>query len=180
MPPVSRLPFAAGAKPKGRPAQGNSPDDRIPRGPDCHRLKRVCADLLSACAFARLHDPAGPQDAFSQACGIYLVRCSSNFKTNLRAGTVLPPAGRSRAQRKETRREDHVPSHRPQMSSGRLFLDRVGRHQSPSPLHRPAQLNMHSRNLGDKADISTLPESGHFYFALTRISRHLPAPPRQV
>jgi hypothetical protein len=35
---------------------------------------------------------------------------------------------------KRTRREDHAPSHRPQMSSGRLFLDRVGRHQSPSPL----------------------------------------------
>jgi hypothetical protein len=31
-----------------------------------------------------------------------------------------------------TRREEHALSHRPQMSSGRLFLDRVGRHQSPS------------------------------------------------
>ncbi len=28
-----------------------------------------------------------------------------------------------------TCREDHVPSHRPQMSSGRLILERVGRHQ---------------------------------------------------
>jgi hypothetical protein len=28
-----------------------------------------------------------------------------------------------------------------QMSSGRLFLDRVGRHQSPSPLHRHSQHN---------------------------------------
>ncbi len=37
---------------------------------------------------------------------------------------------------KRTRREDHVPSHRPQMSSGRLFLDRVARQQCPSPLHR--------------------------------------------
>ena len=40
---------------------------------------------------------------------------------------------------KRTRREDHALSHRPQMSSGRLFLDRVGRHQSPSPLHRHIQ-----------------------------------------
>jgi hypothetical protein len=37
---------------------------------------------------------------------------------------------------KRTHREDRVPSHRPQMSSGRLFLDRVARQQCPSPLHR--------------------------------------------
>jgi hypothetical protein len=49
---------------------------------------------------------------------------------------TLPPSPGKR-----TRREDHVPSHRPQMSSGRLFLDRVGRHQSPSPLHRHIQNN---------------------------------------
>jgi hypothetical protein len=29
------------------------------------------------------------------------------------------------------------------MSSGRLVLDQVGRHQSPSPLHRRDQLNTH-------------------------------------
>jgi len=37
---------------------------------------------------------------------------------------------------KRTCREEHIPSHRPQMSSGRLFLDRVARQQCPSPLHR--------------------------------------------
>ncbi len=31
------------------------------------------------------------------------------------------------------------------MSSGRLFLDRVGRHQSPSPLHRRDQNNLFAR-----------------------------------
>jgi len=66
-----------------------------------------------------------------------------------------------------TRREDHAPSHRPQMSSGRLFLDRVGRHQSPSPLHRHSQFNMHFSQAPAKGDISTLPAGGHFYFALT-------------
>ena len=40
---------------------------------------------------------------------------------------------------KRTRRKGRAPSHRPQMSSGRLFLDRVGRHQSPSLLHRRDQ-----------------------------------------
>ena len=38
--------------------------------------------------------------------------------------------------KKRTRREDHAPSHRPQMSSGRLFLDRVARQHCPSSLHR--------------------------------------------
>ena len=66
-----------------------------------------------------------------------------------------------------TRREDHALSHRPQMSSGRLFLDRVGRHQSPSPLHRRSQNNTHSKSSPAKGDISTLPARGHFYFALT-------------
>jgi hypothetical protein len=32
------------------------------------------------------------------------------------------------------------------MSSGRLFLDRVGRHQSPSPLHRRDQNNLIARS----------------------------------
>ena len=45
--------------------------------------------------------------------------------------------------RKRTRREEHALSHRPQMSSGQLFLDRVGRHQSPSPLRRHAQTTTH-------------------------------------
>ena len=58
-------------------------------------------------------------------------------------------------------------SHRPQMSSGRLFLDRVGRHQSPSPLHRHGQINMHFPRAEEKDDISTLPGRRHFYFALT-------------
>jgi hypothetical protein len=31
------------------------------------------------------------------------------------------------------------------MSSGRLFLDRVGRHQSPSPLHRRDQNKLIAR-----------------------------------
>ena len=35
----------------------------------------------------------------------------------------------------------NMPSPSSAMSSGRLFLDRVGRHQSPSPLHRHSQHN---------------------------------------
>ena len=52
-------------------------------------------------------------------------------------------------------------------SSGRLFLDRVGRHQSPSPLRQHSQFNMQFPQAPAKGDISTLPARGHFYFALT-------------
>ncbi len=48
------------------------------------------------------------------------------------------------------------------MSSDRLFLDRVGRHQSPSPLHRHEQLNTHSLMTRVKGDISTLHRLGTF------------------
>ena len=53
------------------------------------------------------------------------------------------------------------------MSSGRLFLDRGGRHQSPSPLHRHGQNNTRPLSGPAKPDISTLQRIGHFYFALT-------------
>jgi hypothetical protein len=68
---------------------------------------------------------------------------------------------------KRTRREDHALSHRPQMSSDRLFLDRVARQHCPSPLHRHTQINTHSREPWAKGDISTLRGTRHFYFALT-------------
>src|SRR5262249_46569407 len=68
---------------------------------------------------------------------------------------------------KRTRREDHALSHRPQMSSGRLFLDRVGRHQSPSPLRRHAQTTTHFPRRNSEPELSILPGSGTFYFALT-------------
>ena len=48
------------------------------------------------------------------------------------------------------------------MSSGRLSLDRVGRHQSPSPFHRHGQINTHSQMRGPKEDISTLHQLGTF------------------
>ena len=71
-----------------------------------------------------------------------------NPKTKSWVGTTPPPAGRAPSPGKRTRREDHALSHRPQMSSGRLFLDRVGRHQSPSPLHRHGQDNLIARTQG--------------------------------
>ena len=78
-----------------------------------------------------------------------------------------------------TRREDHALSHRPQMSSGRLFLDRVGRHQSPSPLRRQHRLPRTSHG-PSKGEISTLPARGHFYFALTRATATLTSGPSDI
>src|ERR1035437_2711225 len=59
-------------------------------------------------------------------------------KTKSRGGTEPPPAGRPRAQAKE-RVGRTTPFSSSAMSSGRLFLDRVARQQSPSPLHRYRQ-----------------------------------------
>jgi len=67
---------------------------------------------------------------------------------------------------KRTRREDRAPSHRPQMSSDRLFLDRVARQHCPSPLHRHTQINMHPSEAPAKGDVSTLPSRGTFLFCL--------------
>jgi len=49
-----------------------------------------------------------------------------------------------------------------QMSSGRLSLDRVGRHHCPSPFHRHGQINTHSPIRAGKGDISTLHGLGTF------------------
>jgi len=47
-----------------------------------------------------------------------------------------------------TRREDQRSRPIVSMSSGRLFLDRVGRHQSPSSLHRRDQIKLVARSEG--------------------------------
>jgi hypothetical protein len=59
-------------------------------------------------------------------------------------GFQPPPAGRPRPQVKERVGRTTLFSSSA-MSSGRLFLDRVGRHQSPSPLHRRDQNKMIAR-----------------------------------
>jgi len=103
-----------------------------------------------------------PQVAFSRHGGIFR---SDVFHSSFEPGPAYRfPAGSGpgyKARRKETRLLIVA------TSSGRLFLDRVGRHQSPSPLHRHPQFNMHSSQASAKGDISTLPARGHFYFALT-------------
>jgi hypothetical protein len=87
-------------------------------------------------------------------------------QSNLRAGAAPRWSAPSLSIR--TRREEQPRlCSSSAMSSDRLFLDRVGRHQSPSPLHRLSQTNTHSSHAQTKGDISTLLRRGHFYFALT-------------
>ena len=84
---------------------------------------------------------------------------------NLRVGYRLPLVGPRASVKGRDGRSASCPSSA--MSSGRLFLDRVARQQSPSPLHRHPQINTHSREAQTKGDVSTLLGRGHFYFALT-------------
>jgi hypothetical protein len=103
-----------------------------------------------------------PEGAFSRHGGIY--RSDVSFTSCKLGPAYRIPVGSGpspEARRKETRLPIVA------TSSGRLFLDRVSRHQSPSPLHRHWQTNMHFSQASEKGDISTLPAGGHFYFALT-------------
>jgi len=159
-------------KGKVRPIPGNAPHDRpVSRGIS-YSLWSICDDPFPATRFPQLSIP-GARYAFFKAwrnlsgpMGFQSQTQNQNQNQTLaRNQTASRWSAPSQGQR--TRREDHALSHRPQMSSGRLFLDRVGRHQSPSPLRRHEQLNMHSSGARAKGDISTLPGRGHFYFALT-------------
>jgi hypothetical protein len=150
---------------KVRPSQGNSPHDRpVSRG-IIPSFRRICDDPFRATPFPLQPTILRHPVCVFQAWRNLSVRCGST-KTKPWGGTVPPPVGRPRAQVKE-RVGRTTPFSSSAMSSGRLFLDRVGRHQSPSLLHRQPQNNMHFAEPRAKGDISTLPERGQFYFALT-------------
>ena len=78
---------------------------------------------------------------------------------------VPPPVGRPRSPAKG-RDGRGTPCPSSPMSSGRLFLDRVARQQSPSPLHRQPQHNTHFSNGPGKGDISTLHKRVTFLFCV--------------
>jgi hypothetical protein len=157
---------------KVRPIPGNAPRNRLVSR-WISLLWSICDDPFPATRFPQLSIPGARHLRFLRHGGIYLVRWgfqNQNQNQNLTQAREHTASRRSApSQGQRTRREDRALSHRPQMSSDRLFLDRVGRHQSPSPLHRQPQNNMHSSEPWPKGDISTLPARGHFYFALTQI-----------
>jgi hypothetical protein len=153
---------------KVRPVRGNSPHDRpVSRGIS-FSFWRICDDPFPATPFPQRHRsilrrPVCVFEAWRNLSGPMWFQSQNQTLGRDRAASRRSAPGPG----KRTRREDHVPSHRPQMSSGRLFLDRVARQQSPSLLHRQPQNNTHSSSDRAKGDISTLPARGHFYFALT-------------
>ena len=144
-----------------RPVQGNAPHDRpVSRGvPSALVRLRRCLLRHPRCRESKPEDLS--MRFFRDAESIALMWVEN---PNLEWSSGLPPATPHPSPR--TCREDHaLPI--VTMSSDRLFLDRVGRHQSPSPLHRHPHSNTHSSASWPKGDISTLPARGHFYFALT-------------
>jgi hypothetical protein len=175
----SRISTAIGRKwreGKVRPSQGNSPHDRpVSRGM-IPSLRRICDDPFPATSFPLQPTILRRPVCVFQAWRNLSVRCGQT-KTKPWGGTEPPPVGRPRAQVKE-RVGRTTPFSSSAMSSDRLFLDRVGRHQSPSPLHRQWQNNMHFSGAQAKGDISTLPGRRHFYFALTVPGRALTPPDR--
>ena len=160
---------------KVRPIPGNSPHDRLVSRVISSSLKESLRRSLPRHYFPHLQRILGAQYAFLRHVGIYLVRCGFKIKTKIKNHTLGWGRAASRwsapSPGSRTCREDHAPSHRPQMSSGRLFLDRVARQHCPSPLHRHAQTTTHPRPARQKPDISTLQGIGHFYFALTAAPR---------
>ena len=158
---------------KRRPLQGNpgcgsvpgSPNDRMLRGPDCHRPKRVYADSF----------PATPSPQFPRTQKIPGRRFLRHAESigpmwllnhlHLRPECRLPLVGPRAPVKERDGRSAPYPSSA--MSSDRLFLDRVARQHCPSPLHRHAQTTMPPFPASSKQDISTLQRIGHFYFALT-------------
>src|SRR5215831_17809912 len=154
---------------KVRPIPGSSPHDRLVSRVISSSLKESLRRSLPRHCLPHLQRILGDQYAFLRHDGIYLVRCG--FKTKTKNQTLGWGRAASRwsapSPGSRTCREDHAPSHRPQMSSGRLFLDRVARQHCPSPLHRHAQTITPPRPARPIPDISILQRIGHFYFALT-------------
>ena len=137
---------------KVRPMPGNPPYDRLVSRVTFSSLKESLRRSLPRHCFPHLQRILGAQYAFLRHVRIYLVRCGFQTKDETQTLGWGRAASRWSAPSPGSRtcREDHAPSHRPQMSSGRLFLDRVARHHCPSPLRRH-RLTCTPQTLGQKA-----------------------------
>src|SRR6185369_14819769 len=155
-----------GREGKVRPVPGTSPHDRLVSRVISSSLKeRLRRSLPRHCFPQPQRTILGAQYAFFKAWRNLSVRCGQTT-TKPWGGAAPPPAGRPRAQVEERGgRTTLCPSSA--MSSDRLFLDRVARQHSPSPLHRHAHTITPPRPAPRKPDISTLQGIGQFYFALT-------------
>jgi len=160
---------------KVRPIPGNSPHDRLVSRGIFSSLEESLRRSLPRPSFPQLQRTIlGAQYAFFKAWRnlsgpMWFPNQNQKQQQNQTLGRDRAASRRSApSPGKGTRREDRAPSHRPQMSSGRLFLDRVARQQSPSPLHRQPQHNTHSSNGLGKGDISTLHKRVTFLFCVDK------------
>ena len=136
------------ARSQPSPLQGNSPNDRMLRGPDCDRPKRVCVRCLPCDPVAAASENRGhPRRRFSGMTeSIGPMWSQDQNHANLGAGCRLPWVGpRAPVQGRDGRTAPYPSS---TMSSGRLFLDRVARQHCPSPLHRQPDNKMLDRTEG--------------------------------
>ena len=151
---------------KVRPLQGNAPQGRLLRGPDSQPLKeRLRRSHPHHPVTVPSNNTGAPSMRFPRHGGIYQSDAAHRQPNPGAEAGRLPLVG-PEAQVKERAGRNTFSLIVP-MSSGRLFLDRVGRHQSPSPLRRHAQTTTHFPSGPSKPERSTLLGSGTFYFALT-------------
>jgi hypothetical protein len=153
---------------KARPIPGNSPNDRLRRGPDFQSsqegLRRCLQRHSLRAAVERAAAPLRFQGMAESIGPMWSQTKTKTMQTGERGAASRWSAPRPSTR---TRRKERALYPSSTMSSGRLFLDRVARQQSPSPLHRQPELNMRPAEHREKGDISTLRNGGHFYFALT-------------
>lgn len=126
---------------KVRPIPGNAPHDRPVSRVISSSSESVCDDSLRATRFPQLQRTRrGPRRAFLRHGGIFhtdVVKIKIKIKTKPELGST---ASRRSAPAQVEERDGRITSFSSfAMSSGRLFLDRVARQQSPSPLHRHVQ-----------------------------------------
>jgi hypothetical protein len=165
---------------KVRPIPGNPPHDRpVSRGNFSRSGEFATIPSPPPFSATAKNNTEAPNMRFQGMTESIGPIWSQNQKPlNLRVGYRLPWVGPRASVKGRDGRSASCPSSA--MSSGRLFLDRVARQQSPSPLHRHPQNNTHSPEAQAKDDISTLLGRRHFYFALTEQKKPLPESNQQV
>lgn len=141
---------------KVRPLQGNAPHDRLVGRGYSFAQERLRRSLLrhSGAAVAKQH--RSTLVAFSQAWGIYRPMAGHDGASPGRSGGFPPNRSDPRPR---TRPQDRIPLI-VQMSSSRLFLDRVARQQSPSPLHRLIAIVIEIR-----LEVHQVPANGNCVFS---------------
>jgi hypothetical protein len=156
---------------KVRPIPGNPPRGRLVSRVISCPLWSICDDSCDTTRFPQLQRTYRAHGMRFQGMAESFTPMWFKSKSKTKPEPGSTASRRSAPTQVEERDGRTAPFSSFAMSSGRLILDRVGRHQSPSPLHRHTQINMHFSAARGKGDISTLLRRGHFYFALTLLAR---------